>query len=64
MGSPTKKGQCAADNTVVESKIVPLHPYFMDTCHGIGEGASSPPIILLILFINVGMAARKWSFNM
>ena len=45
---------------MVESKIVPPHPA-MYTCHGIGEGASSPPAILLVVFfINEGMSAKKW----
>ena len=47
MDSPISNGQCAADNTVVESKIVPLHPSSLDTCHGMGDGASSPPCILV-----------------
>ena len=62
MYSPAEISQCAADNIVVESKIVPPHPTSAYTCHGIGLGASLPPkILLVVLFINEGMLARKWS---
>ena len=54
-----ENGQCAADNIVFESKIVPPHPYSLDTCHGMGEGAPWPPTILSAFFINQGMSALK-----
>ena len=32
------------------------------TCHGIGDGAASPPTILSASFIKDGMSARKNTF--
>jgi len=55
--------QCAAHNKVLASKIVAPQNWKLPdkraTCHGMGEGAASPPTILLASNMNCGISAHS-----
>ena len=62
--------QCAAERIVLSSRMVPPQkgnpesPFLIETCHGMGKGASCPPTIgevgtscFAVVIIHVGIVA-------